>query len=179
MVWTAPMTAVANTIFTAAQFNTFVRDNLNETAPAKLTAGSRYIVSTGMNAITQRECFNDTVATSESTASTSFTDLATLGPGVSTFTGTKALVSIACRFQSDTVNSAVVAGFEVSGASSIPAADAMSVILDGVAANNSLRYGITTLSTGLTPGLNTFIMKYRVGSAIGTFSLREIVVFPF
>ena len=31
------MTAVSGSVYTAAQFNTFVRDNLNETAPAKAT----------------------------------------------------------------------------------------------------------------------------------------------
>ena len=54
MAWSAPMTAVANTVFTAAQFNQHVRDNLNETAPAKATASGGYFVATGVNAIAQR-----------------------------------------------------------------------------------------------------------------------------
>ncbi|GII42264.1 hypothetical protein [Planotetraspora phitsanulokensis] len=47
MAWSAPMTAVANSIFTTAAFNQYVRDNLLETAPAKATTGSRLIVTTG------------------------------------------------------------------------------------------------------------------------------------
>ena len=35
MTWTAPMTAVAGAVYTAAQWNTSIRDNLNETAVAK------------------------------------------------------------------------------------------------------------------------------------------------
>ena len=34
MAWTAPMTAVSGSVLTAAQWNTNVRDNLLETAPA-------------------------------------------------------------------------------------------------------------------------------------------------
>lgn len=36
MAWSAPMTAVAHSIFPAADFNQYVRDNLLETAPAKV-----------------------------------------------------------------------------------------------------------------------------------------------
>ena len=54
MAWTAPMTAVANAVFTAAQFNTHVRDNLLETAPAKATTTGGYFVATGTNTIVQR-----------------------------------------------------------------------------------------------------------------------------
>src|SRR3546814_19340432 len=75
MAWTAPMTAVANTVFTAAQFNQHVRDNLNETAPAKATAAGGYFVATGVNAIAQRIADGNTDTNTGTTTSTTYTDL--------------------------------------------------------------------------------------------------------
>ena len=54
MAWSAPMTAVANSTFTAAQFNQYVRDNLNETAPALATAAGSYFAADGINSIAER-----------------------------------------------------------------------------------------------------------------------------
>jgi hypothetical protein len=54
VTWSAPMTAVANSTFTAAQFNQYVRDNLNETAPAKATSAGSYFVADGVNSIAER-----------------------------------------------------------------------------------------------------------------------------
>jgi hypothetical protein len=48
------MTAVTNATFTAAQFNTHVRDNLLETAPAKATAADRFILTDGANAVREQ-----------------------------------------------------------------------------------------------------------------------------
>jgi hypothetical protein len=80
MAWSAPMTAVANATFTSAQFNQYVRDNLLECAPAKATTPGRLIVTTGPNAITERVVTQASISTSETTTSTSYTDLATTGP---------------------------------------------------------------------------------------------------
>lgn len=57
------MTAVASTAFTAAQFNTHVRDNLNETAPAKATTSGRLIVTAGPNSIAEQTIPRPTQAT--------------------------------------------------------------------------------------------------------------------
>jgi hypothetical protein len=173
------MTAVANTIFTAAQFNTHVRDNLNETAPAKASTAGQYFVATGTNAIATRQAFNATVATAESTTTTTYTNLATSGPAVTVNCGPKALVILNCGILTDTSNSAAFVGYEISGATSRAATDADALELDGVTANNTLRMGIGSLATGLTSGLNTFTMKYRAGSNTATFSNRQIIVVPF
>lgn len=53
MAWTTPLTAVSGSILTAAQWNASVRDNLNETAPAKATTADRMFVTTGPNALQQ------------------------------------------------------------------------------------------------------------------------------
>lgn len=51
MAWSAPATAVANTFLTAAFWNTQVRDNLLETAPAKAAAAGDSFYATAANAI--------------------------------------------------------------------------------------------------------------------------------
>ena len=86
------MTAVANSVFTAAQFNQFVRDNLNETAPAKATTAGSHFAGTGLNSIAERLTDTDLVATSQTTISTSYADLATVGPTVTATTGPYAIV---------------------------------------------------------------------------------------
>ncbi len=55
MSWTAPMPAVAGAIFTAAQYNTFVRDNLNECAPAKASVVGSYFTTSDDNQIAERK----------------------------------------------------------------------------------------------------------------------------
>lgn len=179
MVWTAPMTAVANTIFTAAQFNQYVRDNLNQTAPAKATVAGAYFVVDSTNVINQRKCFNSIVSTSQSTATTTYTDLATAGPGVSVLSGSTALVLITAGVSTDTNNSSAFVGYEISGATSRVAADAEALELDGVTAANTIRNTAASLATGLTPGTNTFTLKYRAGSNTATFANRQIIVVPF
>lgn len=175
MAWSAPMTAVANTVFTAAQFNQFVRDNLNETAPAKATTAGSYFVSTTLNAIVERIPDEDMVATSQTTTSTSYTDLATVGPTVTVTTGTTALVGLYNTNVNTGVTSSLMS-FAVSGASSIAANDNTAI---GIAGTSGVREGGVFLFTGLTPGSNTFTAKYRVGAGTGTYVDRRIWVMPF
>ena len=176
MAWTAPMTAVSGSVFTAAQFNQFVRDNLNETAPAKAsTAGAHFAVS-GTNEIAERLSSTDVVATSQDTTSTSYTDLATVGPAVTVTTGPLALVVVRGAISNSGTGSSRMS-YEVSGASTQAAADAQCVGVFGTAGTGVLG-GDMSLATGLTAGSNTFTAKYRVSSGTGTFSTRRILVFP-
>ncbi len=178
MAWTAPMTAVAGAIFSAAQFNQYVRDNLNETAPAKATAASQIFVSTGVNTIVARTPASASVLTSQSTATTTYTDLTTIGPSISLMTGTIAIVFFAASVANNTNNSASLCSVAVSGASTVAASDNWCLLFDGNAANQFSRAGTTHVFTGLTAGTNTFTMKYRAGSATATFQNREINVLP-
>jgi hypothetical protein len=102
MAWVAPPTFVSGNVLTAALLNILSGD-LNELAPAKATAAGQIFVSTGANAIIARTPGFDTIATSESTASTSFVNLATVGPTVTVTTGTTALVFVSADMSSDTV----------------------------------------------------------------------------
>jgi hypothetical protein len=180
MAWTAPMTAVAGSTFTAAQFNANVRDNLNQTAPALATTAGQYFVATGANAIAARSVGHATVATSETSTSTSYADVATVGPTVTVTTGTAALVLLKCAFDNATANVGTFMGFAVSGASSVAAADANAINIAGLAAASRARIGGAFWVTGLTAGSNIFTAKYKVASAsTGTFTQRDMTVMGF
>lgn len=172
------MTAVAGATFTAAQFNQYVRDNLNSVCTALATAASQIPVSTGANAIAMRTPATNSVATSQSTASLTYTDLATVGPAITATTGTIAIIHISAGIANNVANSLTACSVTVSGASSVAASDAWAAYLDGNAANNFSRVGVLHTFTGLTAGSNTFTMKYKVGSNTGTFQNREINVIP-
>ena len=179
MAWTAPMTAVANEIWTAAQFNTNVRDNLNESETAKVTAAGQYLVSTAANTLAARTPTAARVETSETTTSTSFADLATAGPAVTVTTGTQALVHISAALENNTTDAFTIMSFAVSGATTLGASDVRSLIQDGVTGvGNVWRCGATIFLTGLTSGSNTFTCKYRVQSGTATIFAREIIVLP-
>lgn len=51
MAWTAPRTWVSGETVTAAQLNTHLRDNMLETAPAKVTTAGDIVYATGANAL--------------------------------------------------------------------------------------------------------------------------------
>lgn len=120
---------------------------------------------------------NNTVATSETTTSTTFADLATVGPAVTVTTGTSAMVIVTCRASNSNANKLVVMGFAVSGATTVAASDTQSFTQSGggaVPAQGSAVYVVT----GLTAGSNTFTAKYRVDANTGTFLNRSITVIP-
>lgn len=175
------MTAVAGATFTAAQFNQYVRDNLNETAPAKATAASQLFVSTGANAITTRVPSTARIDTAEDTTSDTYVNLATTGPSVTVTCGTIAIVLFAASHALSGTDRAGLTSVTVSGASSVAASDAWCILTDGVSAGNFIRSSGSHVFTGLTPGSNTFRLQYRRGAGAvttATFQYREISVIP-
>lgn len=180
MAWVSPMTAVANTPFTAAQFNTHVRDNLLETAPAKATTAGRIMVTTGPNAIAERVIGSDTVITAQTTTSTTWTDLGTIGPQVTLTTGTTAIVILTALMSNNTAGSNAQMSVAVSGASSIAANTDNALIAESSQAGDLYQMSAAFPITGLTAGTNTFTCKYQVGiSGTGTFQRRRLIVLPF
>lgn len=175
------MTAVSGSVFTAAQFNQFIRDNLNETGPAKAATAGGYFAVDGTNSIIERNPAGALDLASGTTTSTSFTDLdapALAGPSVTVTTGVSAVVIVHCTLSNSGTGSARMA-YDISGAGAVAAADNRGIGIFGVA-GTSLVAGTTVLhqSGSLTPGVNTFTAKYRVSSGTGTFSARRIAVFP-
>lgn len=182
MAWTAPMTAVSNAIFTASQFNTYIRDNLLETAPAKAATAGGYFVATGANAIAQRVATTTTQPNSGTTTSTSFT--ATLAgtpgtnPAVTVSTGTSALVIISADISTATaIPAGAFMSFAVSGATTIAASDTYAAKTTGTVTVGASR---VIHLTNLNAGSNVFTLQYHVTSGpTGTYANRSITVVPF
>jgi hypothetical protein len=179
MAWTAPMTAVAGSVFTAAQFNANIRDNFAETVPAKATTPGSYFTTSATNQITERVAATASVNSSESTTSTTFTDLTTLGPSVTVTTGVQALVIFSAEITNNTVSQAGRVAVDISGASAI-GPDSQKVLRQESSGTAEFqRASVGYLQTGLTPGANTFKMVYStVGTSTSAFNQRNITVLP-
>lgn len=178
MAWTAPMTAVAGSVFTAAQFNTFIRDNLNECPAAKSTTPGSYFAVSDTNQVTQRIPAQLSVNVSETTTSTTFTDLATVGPSVTCVTGPYAVIIMSCELHSNTSSEAARVGCDISGATT-EAPDGNHVLREESSGTAEFqRASCVRLHTGLTPGTNTFKMMYAATAGTGSFNFRNIAVLP-
>ncbi len=180
MAWTSPMTASSGAVFTAAQFNTNVRDNLNQTSASLVTQAGQIIVSTAANALAARTVTQAYVATAENTTSTSYTDLTTVGPQVTVTCAAQAIVGISTNVGAS-LGFAALMSFAVSGASTVAASNSTCIGPWGGAVNGmTWRLGGIFLVTGLTAGSNTFTAKYFSGNATSTASYgdRRIFVIP-
>jgi hypothetical protein len=178
MAWSVPATAIAGQPFTAVLANAQMRDNLNATAPALATTISSWFTGTGANAIAERIPAQNNTLASSTTTSTSYTNL---GDGVSTSvtvaTGTSALVLLYANFFNSVNATNTWVSFAVSGATTIAASDSFSLMHNY---NGGKRFGVPFYVNGtLTPGNNTFTMKYRVTGNTGTYTTRRIGVIPF
>ncbi|WIY05467.1 hypothetical protein QRX60_17050 [Amycolatopsis mongoliensis] len=136
------------------------------------------------------------VAASEATGSTSFTDLATVGPSVTVYIGSsrRALVLVSAYIvATGTASSGTALGGrmspQVSGASTIAADNTLSASLAAVTDPSGFAgAGVTatflrlyTAADGLNVGMNTFTSKYnsRLSSPTCAFASRNLTVIPF
>jgi hypothetical protein len=185
MSWSAPMTAVAGSIFTAAQFNTFIRDNLLECPAAKATDPGSYFAVTGTNQLIERGGKALAITgSSATTTSTSYTETlevsgggSSQGPSLTLTTGPYALLGISASVENNSTSSARMA-YEVTGASSISPADNRGIGAYGSASVGGV-YGNIIYHDNLTPGVNVFTAQYRVAGGTGTFASRRLQVVPF
>lgn len=119
------------------------------------------------------------VDTSETTTSTTYTDLTTAGPAVTVVTGTKALVMVRGGLDQSVGTGVPRMAFAVSGATTRVAADSEALGTYGVAGGTPTGYVAASqfvLVTGLTAGSNTFTAKYRTTAGTGRFENRGIYV---
>lgn len=181
MAWTTPMTFVDGAPLTAAQLNTHLRDNFLETVPAKSTynggAGGGYFTVNGPYSIAERGAAYHEVNSSQSTTSTAYTDLNTPGPTTGVITGTIALVFFSAQFSNNQRKGECAIGIEVGGKTLKEAKDDVGLIMC-TDANGSIAAATSTIFTDLTPGYNTFTMKYRAGNDTATFANRRMLVLP-
>jgi len=176
MAWTTPLSAVANTPLTAGQWNASVRDNMLETTPGVATAKRKIFVTNGTNKIAERDLKDHIVDVEESTTSTSYVDLGTIGPRVTLRTGFSALVWIRCM-SSNSGGGTAHMSYAVSGGTTIAAANNKARSADGGSGSWSPASSVTNLETALDSGdEHTFTAKYLSSSVTSSFSRRRIVV---
>lgn len=181
MAWSAPMTAVTNTVWTAAQFNQHVRDNLSVTEAAVAQTSGSLIVSTAANALTYRTPQVTFLSRFEDTASTTYGDLATAGPAVTVTSGTKALIMLGGQVTNNTAGLGSRIGVTISGATSSSASDTNSYYAEAGNTSDKFQGTWVYINSSLTAGSNTFTLKYRTtaGGGTSTFGHRLIAVTPF
>lgn len=175
------MTAVTGNVFTAAQWNTYVRDNLNVTEAAAATGSGNLIVSTAANAMTTRTPQVDFEGRFEATAGTSYADLATAGPAVTVTSGTKALIMLGAKVHNTNAGLGSRTACTISGATSSSASDTDSYYAESGNANDGFQGTWVYINASLTSGSNTFTLKYRTtaGGGTSTFGHRLIAIVPF
>jgi hypothetical protein len=119
------------------------------------------------------------ISTAETSASASYTDLATVGPQVSVTIGARgmALVTISCNASNSSTTRSNMS-FAISGATTLAAADINAFTVQSFAAGAQGAGSATNLITGLNPGVNTFTAKYDTSANTGTWSFRTISVIP-
>lgn len=116
------------------------------------------------------------VATSQTTTSTTYVDLATAGPAVTINTGTSALVTVSAGITSTDVNGYTMMSYGVTGATTSTAVDARALQFIHSVGSFGHALSFQYVHTGLTAGTNTFTAKYRVTAGTGTFANRSISV---
>lgn len=170
------MTAIAGASVLAADFNTFVRDNLNQTAPAIATSVSSWFPHSGVNTLAERFPTQNNATGASTTTSTTYGNLADgITTSVTVNTGTMAAVLLYTNLNNSAGGNRTWCAFDISGATTRAADDTRSV--DHSQAGG-MRWGATFIET-LNAGSNTFTMRYRVTAGTGTFSARRIGVIPF
>jgi hypothetical protein len=177
MAWNVPATAVAGQPFTAVAYNAQMRDNLNATAPALATTIGSWFTGTGTNAIAERIPAQANTLASSTTTGTSYGNLAdAVSTSVTVTTGNCALVLIYANFFNSAANNTWVS-VAVSGATTIAASDTFALMQNHTGGR---RFGCPVFfRSSLTPGSNTFTLKYRVTAGTGTYTTRRIGVIPF
>lgn len=155
MAWSAPMTMTTGYILSAADWNREVRDNFLALQPVSAT-----------------------VATAQSGASATPADLGTVGPQITLQTGSAVTVLVSALMWNNTANGQSYAGVAVSGATTRAASSEEALRMSEAVAGQAGQQGATRAAriTGLTPGTNTFTMKYWVSGGTGTFQSRELQV---
>lgn len=147
------------------------------------TAGQKLAVNAGATApewvagsATTAEGFE--VSATETTTSTTFTDLASAGPSVTVTVGSSGMVEvhISAGLYNDTVGAYAVASFGTSGGATEAASDDWAIYRRVDTAGYDIRMGASRLITGLTVGASvTFTMKYRASAGTASFQRRRIL----
>lgn len=177
MAFTPPMTAIAGVPFTAAEFNSNVRDNLlaSEIGLATPSDGSFNIAAQDDNELV---FLKPGVAVAAGIVSTTSNPYVSLGGGTPTLTlttGRLAMVAIYSWTRHDVQNGSCWLGLQVSGATSV----LLDCTLLGTPEADQLRMGSGIIFVTLNPGSNTFTVVYgETGGGTAEFANRTLSVVP-
>ncbi len=187
MAWTAPMTFIPNTVLTAAQLNTHLRDNLLEQGPAKAVGDH----ATGYMAVEGPHKMGRRIITSHRnvsgyTSSGSWTDLSganSHGPTIRVKHGEQALIMIEARIKKNSGASWKATGFcgvQIFGATNRDPDDRYALKSSQYSDGENASMFVY-LAEDLTPGTSRFRMKYKVSEEETTayFSYARILIMPF
>lgn len=120
------------------------------------------------------------VATAQTTTSSSFTNLATVGPSITVNVGPNGLLLIGCSasVSNDTANNGGAMALDITGANTIAADQGLTGF--GLALPNPTDNSRTNLLTGLNAGSTTLVAKYRRygGSGTASFTNRKVWALP-
>jgi hypothetical protein len=120
------------------------------------------------------------VATSQTTSSSSYTDLATAGPAVTVVVPASGnvLVGIGAEMTNGTSGLSLMS-VALSGANTVSAPASNYILIYGAPiTSGGGEMGKMSVLTGLTPGSTTFTAKYKSTAGTGTFINREVIVIP-
>lgn len=187
MAWTSPRSASPQEVLTASDWNTFIRDNLEQTLAAKATTPGAHFVALDVNHVVERYTTTAADAGGEAQASTTgafaHPSSGTVGPVVTVATGSRALVIWSCRMRSSTVGCVPQCSIRVTGATSVTADENWMLAYE-----NSIALGDTGrpfhgsmshVFTGLTPGTNSFTMLFNTsGAGTAAYAFRQLTVIP-
>ena len=179
MAWTAFPLLTDGTVWTGAHTQ-IIKANFDETAPAKATTPGSIFVTTAANTIAERIPVTAVVTGSDSVTSTAYANTTTPGPTVTATSSAKALIFTSGHQVNSTASASTYLSHEISGATTIAAADTWALEhRGGTAGSDMLNATRCHLETALTSGSNTFTVKYRVSAGTGTVQRRHITVIPF
>lgn len=174
------MTATTGNVHTAAEFNTYWRDNLLASEAAVASTTGALIVASAAHVLAQRI---PTVAFTpgyESTATATYTTLSesTL---VAVATGQWAMLMVGGAVSNDTAGLGSRISVDIAGATTVAAVDANSFYAESGTAGDGYQGTWTTVYYPLTDGWNFFDLRYRTtaGGGTSTFGHRLCAVVPF
>lgn len=163
---------------------TLVDTTSSQTLSGKIINGSQLVAASVSPTALNTGGASATVATLQSTTSSTFADLATAGPSVTVTIGSNglALVIISADLANSVGGDYAVMGFVVSGANTIAATFNNSLFFQqpgGISASGEMGASYSILLTGLTTGSTTFKAQYEiVTGGTGSFRNRVISVIP-
>jgi hypothetical protein len=126
-------------------------------------------------------CSYDIVTAQVTTASTSYVGLSSSTPSLSVVVPPSGVIKVeqSLLIANTVAGNLSYAGFDLSGANTLSAADTNPGTILMVADNNGFQtFSSTTVLEGLTPGATTLTAKYRVSNGTGTFQNRTLIATP-